>query len=76
MSEQWPSSGRMVHINIHGFKHVSAVILDTPDPMDQPAQVVRVQAFPVSEFPHPITIDNEGQSNAWHWPEYVGPPKQ
>lgn len=73
MSEQWPSAGRMVHVNIQGHRHVPAVILETPDRMDQPAQVIRVQLFPVNEFPVPLTLDNAGQQEVWHWPEYVGP---
>jgi hypothetical protein len=69
--DQWPSAGRMVHVTVGTWGHLPAVILDMYDPKDQPVTQIRVQAFPVNEFPKPLYLDST--RGEWHWPEYVGP---
>lgn len=82
-SSNWPAAPRMVLVDFpaRGFKGVPAVVLETPPDHEQPAERVRLQLFPVNEFPEPmeLPIREAAQESGgikephWYWPPYVGP---
>lgn len=84
MTDQWPSSGRIVHVDVHNaggtriWHCLPSLVLETPDESDQPAETLRLEVHPTAEFPHPLTVPGPWHGDhqlTWHWPEHVGPPR-